>query len=44
MRILIVEDEKTICQNIAKSLIKEGYEVDTSNDGEDACYLIEVEK
>lgn len=44
MRLLIVEDEKMICQNIAKSLIKEGYEVDTSNDGEDACYLIEVEK
>lgn len=43
MRLLIVEDEKKICDAIAKSLYDAGYEVDTCYDGEEAleCILIE---
>ena len=43
MRLLIVEDEKQICDAIAKSLYDAGYEVDTCYDGEEAleCILIE---
>lgn len=36
MRILIVEDEKVFCNKIAKSLRKEGYEVDVCYDGSSA--------
>ena len=35
LRLLIVEDEKQICDAIAKSLYDAGYEVDTCYDGED---------
>ena len=43
MRLLIVEDEKQICDMVAKSLYAAGYEVDTCYDGEDAfeCILAE---
>lgn len=43
MRLLIVEDEKQICDTIAKRLYDIGYEVDTCYDGEDAleCILAE---
>lgn len=43
MRLLIVEDEKQICDMIAKSLYDAGYEVDTCYDGEEAleCILSE---
>ena len=43
MRLLIVEDEKQICDTIAKSLYDAGYEVDTCYDGEEAleCILAE---
>ena len=33
MRLLIVEDEKQICDMVAKSLYAAGYEVDTCYDG-----------
>ena len=36
MRLLIVEDEKEICDTVAKSLYDAGYEVDTCYDGEEA--------
>ena len=36
MRLLVVEDEKKLCDMIAKSLHQAGYEVDTCNDGEEA--------
>ena len=36
MRLLIVEDEKQICDTVAKSLYDAGYEVDTCYDGEEA--------
>ena len=43
MRLLIVEDEKEICDTVAKSLYHAGYEVDTCYDGEEAleCILTE---
>ena len=43
MRLLIVEDEKQICDMVAKSLYDAGYEVDTCYDGEEAleCILAE---
>ena len=43
MRLLIVEDEKQICDTVAKSLYAVGYEVDTCYDGEEAfeCILAE---
>ena len=44
MRLLIVEDEKEICDMVAKSLYGAGYEVDTCYDGEEAldCILAEA--
>ena len=43
MRLLIVEDEKNLCDTIAKNLYDAGYEVDTSYDGNNAldCILSE---
>ena len=43
MRLLIVEDEKQICDMVAKNLYDVGYEVDTCYDGEEAleCILVE---
>lgn len=40
MRILVVEDEETLCENIAKGLKIDGYEVDTCFDGEAALDMI----
>ena len=44
MRLLIVEDEKEICDMVAKSLYDAGYEVDTCYDGKEAldCILAEA--
>ena len=36
MRILVVEDEITLCETIAKGLRLDGYEVDTCFDGGNA--------
>ena len=43
MRLLIVEDEKALCNTVSKSLYAAGYEVDTCYDGEEAleCILAE---
>ena len=43
MRLLIVEDEKQICDAVAKSLYDAGYEVDTCYDGEEALEYILTE-
>ena len=43
MRLLIVEDEKQICDMVAKRLYDSGYEVDTCYDGEDALEYILAE-
>ena len=40
LRLLIVEDEKQICDAVAKSLYDAGYEVDTCYDGEEALEYI----
>lgn len=40
MRILVVEDEKNLCETIAKGLQLDGYEVDTCFDGEDAWDMV----
>ena len=43
MRILIVEDEKSLCESIAKGLRLDGYETDMAFDGEEALELILAE-
>lgn len=43
MRLLIVEDEKKLCDTVAKSLYDAGYEVDTCYDGEEALDYILAE-
>lgn len=40
MKLLVVEDEKKLCEMIAKSLHQAGYEVDTCHDGEAALDMI----
>lgn len=44
MRLLIVEDEKTLNETITERLTKAGYSVDNCYDGEDALYYIENTK
>lgn len=39
MRILVIEDEETLCERIAEGLRLSGYEVDTCGDGEEALDL-----
>lgn len=43
MRLLIIEDEKALCNAIAEGLRLDGYEVDTCQDGLEALYLCNVE-
>ncbi len=43
MRILIVEDEPTLAQQLGEALTGAGYVVDTAADGQDGHYLGEVE-
>ena len=43
MRLLIVEDEKNLCNTVAKSLYDKGYEVDTCYDGDEALEYILAE-
>lgn len=40
MRVLVVEDEKSLCESIAKGLRLDGYEVDTVFDGTEASEVI----
>ena len=40
MKLLIVEDEKRLCQTVAKHLKDEGYTVDMCYDGSDALDYI----
>ena len=35
MHILIIEDEKQLCQSIAEGLLIDGYEADTCFDGDE---------
>lgn len=41
MKLLIVEDEKRLCQTVAKHLKAEGYTIDTCHDGSDALSYID---
>lgn len=43
MRILIVEDERELCDTIARSLQRQAYSVDVCYDGEKALELLEIE-
>lgn len=43
MRILVVEDDRTIARNIREYLTKEGFSVDSAFDGEDGQYRAETE-
>jgi heavy metal response regulator len=42
MRILVVEDERRLCNIIKRGLLEEGYAVDAAYDGEDGEYLAET--
>ena len=44
MRILIVEDERALCDMLAKSLKRKGYETDVCYDGESALEWMLAEK
>ena len=44
LRLLIVEDEKQLCDTIAKSLYAAGYEVDTCYDGNEALDYVLTEE
>ena len=44
MRILIVEDERALCDTLAKSLKRKGYETDVCYDGESALEWMLAEK
>ena len=43
MRLLVIEDERDLCEDIAKKLRLSGYEADTCVDGEAALELLAVE-
>ena len=43
LRLLIVEDEKELCDTVAKTLYHAGYEVDTCYDGSEALDYILAE-
>lgn len=42
MRILVVEDEKTLNKMITKTLINTGYSVDSCFNGEEALHFLEM--
>ncbi len=39
MRILLIEDDRSLCESLSFQLNQEGYSVDVSQDGEDGLYL-----
>jgi len=41
-KILIVDDEKTVCYSLGLALAGEGYEIDSSQSGEEALQKIEA--
>ena len=43
MRLLIVEDEKDLAENLKKGLTEQGYAVDVALDGEDGSFMAETE-
>ena len=43
MRLLVVEDERDLAENLKKGLTEEGFAVDVSLDGEEGKYMVENE-
>jgi len=43
-RLLIVEDEDTLCESLQRVFIREGYEVDRADSAEAAARLLETER
>ncbi len=43
MRLLIVEDEKDLAENLKKGLTEQGYAVDIASDGEEGSFMAETE-
>jgi DNA-binding response OmpR family regulator len=43
MRLLIVEDEKDLAENLRKGLLEQGYAVDIAFDGEEGSFMAETE-
>jgi len=43
MRLLIVEDEKDLAENLQKGLLEQGYAVDIALDGEEGSFMAETE-
>ena len=39
MRILVVEDEPTLCEQLSTALREQGYAVDIASNGEDALHM-----
>jgi two-component system, OmpR family, response regulator len=44
LRILVVEDEALLCEQLARTLREAGYAVDTAGDGEQADFLAQTEQ
>ena len=43
MRLLVVEDDETLCRQLRQALEDSGYVVDVAHDGEDGHHLGETE-
>ncbi len=43
MRLLVVEDERDLAENLRKGLTEQGYAVDVALDGEEGCFMAETE-
>ena len=43
MRLLVVEDERDLAENLKKGLTEQGYAVDIALDGEQGCFMAETE-
>ena len=44
MKILIIDDERSIRNSLKEILLDEGYEVDTAENGAEGCAMVEKEK
>jgi len=43
VRLLVVEDERDLAENLKKGLTEQGYAVDIALDGEEGCFMAETE-
>ena len=44
MHLLVIEDERALCETIVRSLRRAAYSVDYCCDGEEALELLEIER